>query len=187
MFFSYANRIFCACRVPGFGNWCVVLYKKKRRGILYSCSSHRLAFALPFPRISNASAHAVQFINDHCPQPHGHEQGVINARSERSRCRIFLGSNLRDLMVEDNVRKRPFQNVCPTRPQRGLMSRCEDSTKQVKNKIFLIFSNKRVLSSLRANVRIYFDIHARKAKYLIPMPTDWLACGATSSGSPCYW
>gem|GEM_PF-6886520 len=59
--FAYAMCVFCACRLPGFG---YTLFKIKRRGILYSCLSHRLAFALPFPRISNALAHAVQFIND---------------------------------------------------------------------------------------------------------------------------
>ena len=111
---------------------CSSLLKIKRRGILYSCLSHDQALALPPQRISNALAHVVLFINDHSlwncarcfaslsmtilvlhdkARPRGHRQGVINARSGRSVAVSSLCSNLRDSIVEDNVRKRPFQHV----------------------------------------------------------------------------
>ena len=45
--FAYANNIFCACRVPGFG---YTLFKIKRRGILYFCLSHISGSRIALPK-----------------------------------------------------------------------------------------------------------------------------------------
>lgn len=77
--------------------------KIKRRGILYSRLFQSQTLALPPPRISNALAHVVRFISNHFSHLKeilhfvqndkrrvlGCEQGDINARSGRFRCRIF--------------------------------------------------------------------------------------------------
>ena len=60
---------------------------------------------LASPSVSDLKVHKA--LHDKA-KPRSHELGVINARSGRFRCRIFLGSKLRSLTVEDNVRKRPF-------------------------------------------------------------------------------
>ena len=124
----------CLSESPNFGY--IPCINKKRRGILYSLippSGLRIAFPKDKQRISPRRAvyrrplltvlrEMLHFVQHDKMRVHSHEQGVINARSGRFRCRIFLGSKLRSLTVEDNVRKRPFSKCIDPPPTRGLMS-----------------------------------------------------------------
>lgn len=82
--------------------------------------------------------HSVQ--NDR-GKPHDHRLGVINARSERPVAASSLCSNLRDLTIEDNVRKRPFSTCLPHPPTEWANgSRDKISANRTKKQVYLYFS-----------------------------------------------
>ena len=69
--------------------------------------SHCQALALPLPRISNAVSPRREILY----KSYAHSKVCMRVQYTqrgRPRCRIFLGSNLQNLTVEDYVRKRPF-------------------------------------------------------------------------------
>ena len=85
-------------------------YTKKDVGISNSPLFHCQALALPLPRISNAVSPRREILY----KSYAHSKVCMRVQYTqrgRPRCRIFLGSNLRDLTVEDYVRKRPFTTM----------------------------------------------------------------------------
>ena len=69
----------------------------------------------------------LHFVQHDKARSRDHRLGVINARCGRFRCRIFLVSKLRSLIVEDNVRKRPFSKCLDPPTPKDWLSRYEDS------------------------------------------------------------
>ena len=92
--------------------------KKTWEFLLLAYPTYRLSHC-PHSRISNAASPRRDIL--YAKQRHFVQWRLdIIHPTQTSRCRIFLnGSNLRDLYVEDNVRKRPFFNSSRYRTRRN--------------------------------------------------------------------